>query len=93
MYVSVILYSILISTNTHIQDGLLKSNIVNNILDFSVQKLQNVMRVSLELPNTNCGFMELFTTHKRALSGRYASLTTTSKLRHTSALLLVVTHR
>ena len=39
------LYSILIS-----QDGLLKSNIVNNILDFSVQKLQNVTRVTLELP-------------------------------------------
>ena len=33
----------------HIQDGLLKSNIVNNILDFSVQKLQNVTRVTLEL--------------------------------------------
>ena len=32
------------------QDWLLKSNIVNNILDFSVQKLQNVTRVTLELP-------------------------------------------
>ena len=32
------------------QDGLLKSNIVNNILDFSVQKLKNVTRVTLELP-------------------------------------------
>ena len=31
------------------QDWLLKSNIVNNILDFSVQKLQNVTRVTLEL--------------------------------------------
>ena len=36
----------------HTQDGLLKSNIVNNILDFSVQKLQNVTRVPLELPST-----------------------------------------
>ena len=34
----------------HTQDGLLKSNIVNNILDFSVKKLQNVTRVTLELP-------------------------------------------
>ena len=34
----------------HTQDGLLKSNIVNNILDFSVQTLQNVTRVTLELP-------------------------------------------
>ena len=32
------------------QDWLLKSNIVNNIVDFSVQKLQNVTRVTLELP-------------------------------------------
>ena len=31
------------------QDWLLKSNIVNNILDFSVQKLHNVTRVTLEL--------------------------------------------
>ena len=34
----------------HTQDGLLKSNIVNNILDFSFKKLQNVTRVTLELP-------------------------------------------
>ncbi len=33
----------------HTQDGLLKSNIVNNILDFSVQKLKNVTQVTLEL--------------------------------------------
>ena len=32
------------------QDWLLKSNIVNNILHFSVEKLQNVTRVTLELP-------------------------------------------
>ena len=59
MSVSVILYSILISTKT--QYWLLKSNIVNNILDFSVQQLQNVTGVTLELP-LKCfwGFLEFF---------------------------------
>ena len=34
----------------HTQDGFLKSNIVNNIFNFRFRKLQNVTRVTLELP-------------------------------------------
>ena len=50
MSACVILYTVLISSNTHTQDGLLESNIVNNILNSVSQFDKNVTRVTVELP-------------------------------------------